>query len=66
MWEIVDLYRGKGRERLFAEHPISERQLEVALAYYEANPDEIDAFIEENDRPLGYWQQKSPGRSHLG
>lgn len=60
VWEIVDLYGGKGRERLFAEHPISERQLEVALAYYEANPGEIDAFIEENDRPVEYWQRKYP------
>jgi hypothetical protein len=60
VWEIVDLYRGKGRERLFAEHPISERQLEVALAYYEVNRSEIDAFIEENDRPVEYWQRKYP------
>jgi len=60
VWEIVDLYRGKGRERLFAEHPISERQLEVTLAYYEVNRSEIDAFIEENDRPVEYWQRKYP------
>jgi hypothetical protein len=60
VWEIVDLYRGKGRERLFAEHPVSERQMEVALAYYKANRSEIDAFIEENDRPVEYWQQKYP------
>ncbi len=60
VWEIVDLYRDKGRERLFAEHPVSERQLEVALDYYEANPEEIDAFIEENDRPVEYWQRQYP------
>ncbi len=60
VWEVVDLYRGKGRERLFAEHPISERQLEVALDYYEANPEEIDAFIEENDRSVEYWRRKYP------
>ncbi len=60
VWEVVDLYRGKGRERLFSEHPISERQLEIALAYYEANPGEIDVFIEENDRPVEYWQRKYP------
>lgn len=60
VWEVVDLYRGKGRERLFAEHPISERQLEFALAYYEANPGEIDAFIEENDRSVEYWRRKYP------
>ncbi|MGF1473046.1 MAG: hypothetical protein ACFB50_15080 [Rubrobacteraceae bacterium] len=60
VWEVVDLYRGKGRERLFAEHPVSERQLEVALDYYEANQDEIDAFIEENDQPVEYWRRKYP------
>lgn len=60
VWEIVDLYRGKGRERLFVEHPISERQLQVALDYYEANPGEIDTIIEENDRPVEYWQRKYP------
>jgi hypothetical protein len=30
VWEVVDLYRGKGRERLFSEHPVSERQLRLA------------------------------------
>jgi hypothetical protein len=60
VWEVVDLYRGKGRERLFSEHPISERQLRLALAYYEAYPEEVDAFIEENARPVEYWQQKYP------
>jgi hypothetical protein len=60
VWEVVDLYRGKGRERLFSEHPVSERQLRLALAYYEAYPQEIDAFIEENDRPAEYWQEQYP------
>lgn len=60
VWEVVDLYRNKGRERLFSEHPISEGQLQLALAYYEAHPEEVDAFIEENDRPVEYWQEKHP------
>ncbi|MDQ3436384.1 MAG: helix-turn-helix domain-containing protein [Actinomycetota bacterium] len=58
VWEVVDLYRGKGGERLFSEHPISERQLRLALAYCEAYPQEVDAFIEENDRPVEYWREK--------
>lgn len=61
VWVIVDLYRGKGRARLFEEHPISERQLGIALTYYEEYPEEIDEIIEENDQPLEYWQKKYPG-----
>jgi hypothetical protein len=29
IWEIVELYEGRGRERLLSEHNVSERQLEV-------------------------------------
>lgn len=60
VWEIVDIHRGKGEKRLFEEHPLSERQLEIALDYYEAYPKGIDAKIEENDRPLEYWRAKYP------
>ncbi len=60
VWEIVDLYRGKGRERMFREHPVSERQLEIVLSYYEEYPEEIDAFIEENDRSPEYWMKLCP------
>ena len=60
VWEVVDLYKDKGRERLFSEHPISEEQLETALSYYEAYSEEVDAIIEENDQPLEYWRKKYP------
>lgn len=60
VWVVVDLYRGKGKTRLFEEHPISERQLEVALSYYGEYPEEIDEIIRENDRPLSYWREKYP------
>lgn len=60
VWEVVDLHRGKGRERMFHEHPISKRQLEVALSYHEAHPEEVDAFIEENNRPPEYWMELYP------
>jgi len=60
VWEVVGLYQGKGRERLFAEHPISEERLDLALSYYEEYPEEVDAILEENERPLEYWRKKYP------
>lgn len=60
VWEVVALYRSKGRQRLFSEHPVSEEQLALALSYYEAYPKEVDAVIEENDQPLAYWRKKYP------
>lgn len=60
VWEIVDLYKGKGREGLFSEHPISEEQLNLVLSYYEAHPEEIEDIIKENNQPLEYWRKKYP------
>jgi hypothetical protein len=37
VWEVVELYKGKGRERLLSEHNVSERQLGLALSYHEVN-----------------------------
>lgn len=34
VWEIVDLYRDKGRERVLTEHNVSESQLELELSYH--------------------------------
>lgn len=60
VWEILELYRGKGRERVLAEHNVSERQLDLALSYYEAFPREIDEALEENARPAEEWHRLSP------
>lgn len=60
VWEVVELYRGKGRARVLAEHNISERQLDLALSYHEAYPKEIDAALEENARSEGEWHRLSP------
>jgi uncharacterized protein (DUF433 family) len=60
VWELVELYEGKGKERLLSEHNVSERQLEVALSYYEMYPREIDEALEENARPPEEWQEISP------
>lgn len=61
IWEVVELYDGKGKERLLAEHNISGRQLEVALAYYETYPNEIDGALQENARTPDEWHGLSPG-----
>ena len=60
VWELVELYEGKGRERLLSEHHVSERQLDLALSYYEAYPREIDEVLEENARTPEEWHAISP------
>lgn len=60
VWELVELYEGKGRERLLAEHSVSERQLALALAYREAHPREIEAALEENAREPEEWHRLNP------
>jgi len=55
VWQIVELmhsYRDD-EESLRADHPlVSERHLRVAEAYAERFPEEIEALIEANHRPL--------------
>lgn len=60
VWELVELYEGKGPERLLAEHNVSERQLELALSYREAHPREIGESLEENARSPEEWHRLSP------
>ena len=60
VWEIMELYEGIGKERLVSEHNVSERQLDLALSYYEAYPREIDEALEENARPPEEWHEISP------
>jgi hypothetical protein len=40
---------------------VTERQLDVALAYHREYPEEIDRFLQENNRLPEYWQ-----KLHLG
>ncbi len=60
VWEVIELYEGKGRERLLSEHNVSERQLDLALSYYEAYPPEIDEALEENARTPEEWHELYP------
>ena len=60
VWEIVELYRGKGRERVLSEHDVSARQLELALSCREAYPRGIERALEENARSAEEWHALSP------
>lgn len=61
VWEVVMLHEAEDRETLLGAHPVTERQLDVALAYYREYPAEIDQFLQENGRPPEYWQKLYPG-----
>ncbi len=60
VWELVEIYQGKGRERVLAEHNVSERQLDLALSYQETYPSEIDRALEENTLSEEEWRRLSP------
>ncbi len=49
-----------GRERVLRESKLSAEQLNTALSYYEAYPEEIDEKIEDNNHPLEYWRARHP------
>ncbi len=49
VWEAIEAYKGIGKVRLLEERDFPERLLELALAYYEAYPAEIDEAIAAND-----------------
>lgn len=50
VWEIIEGYQDFGSlERLLAESDLDERPARLALAYYEAYPEEIDEAIAANN-----------------
>lgn len=61
VWEVIQAHQDLGRERLFDDTPLSERQLDLALAYYQEYPQEIDEAVEENRQPPEYWMEHYPG-----
>ncbi len=61
VWELIMLYKNHGREGMLeAFDSIRNSQIDNALAYYEAFPDEIDAILWENSQPMEYWLEKNP------
>ncbi len=61
VWQIVEAHRDFGSVRRMAdEEAVSERQITLALAYYERFGEEIDAAIVENRRSLGELREEHP------
>lgn len=61
VWELVMLHRVEGREAVLAAHPVTARQLDLALAYHREHPAEADRFLEENARSPEHWRRLYPG-----
>jgi hypothetical protein len=56
VWELVDLLRSYAGDvaKLREHHPlVAERHVKIARAYAERFPEEIDAILAEQRRPLG-------------
>jgi uncharacterized protein (DUF433 family) len=61
VWQIVEAYRDIGSvEQMATGGAASERQIRLALAYYERFPEEIDAAIAANRRPLAHLREEHP------
>jgi hypothetical protein len=61
VWQIVDAYRDIGSvEQMAAGGSASARHINLALAYYERFPEEIDAAIADNRRPLERLREEFP------
>jgi len=61
VWQIVDSYDDFGSvERMAEEDGASERHIRLALAYHERFPEEIDAAIADNRRPIEQLHEEFP------
>jgi uncharacterized protein (DUF433 family) len=61
VWQIVEAYEDIGSVARMAEDgSAGERQIRLALDYYEQFPEEIDQAIAENRRPLEQLQREFP------
>lgn len=60
-WQIVDAYRDIGSvERMAEGGSANERQIQLALGYHKRFPEEIDAAITENRRPIEQPEEEFP------
>jgi uncharacterized protein (DUF433 family) len=61
VWQIIDAHRDIGSiERMAEGGSANERQIRLALDYYEMFPEEIDAAIAENRRPIEELEEEFP------
>lgn len=65
-WQVIEVYRACEqnieRARQVLTH-LSDRQFDAAIGYYRSYPEEIDALITENERPIDEWRRLYP---HIG
>jgi len=62
VWEIIESYRsfGESVERVVEETDLSERQVRLALSYYERFPEEIDERIVEEEETAKLYATRFP------
>lgn len=61
VWELIAAYRSFGSiDRLASELDLSERDVRLALSYYERFPEEIDEAIADNRRSLDELRHELP------
>jgi hypothetical protein len=61
VWQIVDAYRDIGSvEQMVAGGSASARSINLALAYYERFPEEIDTAIAESRRSIQQLRDEFP------
>jgi hypothetical protein len=61
VWQIVDAHRDLGSvQRMVEGGSASERAIDLALGYYERFPEEIDAAIADNRRPIDQLRAEFP------
>jgi hypothetical protein len=61
VWHLVDAHRDIGSVETMAEGgSANEREIQLALHYYEMLPEEIDAAIGENRRPTQQLEKEFP------
>jgi uncharacterized protein (DUF433 family) len=61
VWQVVDIYKDVGSvERIVESWSIDERQIQLALDYYKMFPEEIDAIIADNKRPIDQLEEEYP------
>ncbi|HEY2282073.1 MAG TPA: hypothetical protein VGH60_00820 [Solirubrobacteraceae bacterium] len=61
VWQIIDAHRDIGSvAEMAADGSANERQIRLALDYYELFAEEIDAAIAENRRPIEQLEEEFP------
>ncbi|TMK39810.1 MAG: DUF433 domain-containing protein [Actinobacteria bacterium] len=61
VWEVIALVRSLGSpEAVTSDYQLSESQVATALAYHGEFPEEVDAMIAKNQRPLEELQREYP------